>query len=622
MALTKVSYSLIKDSAISVVDFGATGDGTTDDSVAIQAALNTGKDVFFPKGTYRANNLSITNNNVCVFSDGNAIIKFNATNGTQPIMAVSGDNVEINNLIFDANNEQPKMGMLILSEGIENPIVSGCVFQNMYGTLTGAVVLNQKYAIVISNADVNDFVIESCKFYNLTTLNDGSIVAQTIGFGFVGGIIIGLNASGTTDSVVSYSSRGIIRDCSFDTIRTDIGGSPTVGYDDADAIRAYGGAAQYKIQINDCIFRNCSKRAIKCGSPGLSINNITVYATGRMVTVVKTHPDTYLEGLNFYGDSSAETLVLIQHEQPESSQYTYSNLFISNVYGQYVNRFLEIAPADATAIWRNVNVQNIYIDQISGFGFTDSGTGLSATRENCVLKDCTLIGDNSGLKAYASLFNDINNMTVVNGEVYHRKGIIRNLTIRFTDPASYTPTGLNASYILDIGDGTQAENITVNLTDLPTSYMTATTNRLVYIHDDNTTVKNIKIISNQNYDGTTYAMCDIGAGDYMVVDGLTHQTTTSAQARIYVGFVNSATTNVAIANAQRIGTGTANEFFWLGGSNVDKVIFRNIDDFGAVGALYTIRNTTSATDIYAAGVTTKSSTGATTGVTTTDSISI
>ena len=45
---------MIEGSFINVKDFGAVGDGTTDDTSSIQAALNAaeGKTVFFPKGTY------------------------------------------------------------------------------------------------------------------------------------------------------------------------------------------------------------------------------------------------------------------------------------------------------------------------------------------------------------------------------------------------------------------------------------------------------------------------------------------------------------------------------------------------------------------------------------------
>lgn len=42
--------------AVSVVEFGAKGDGTTDDTRAIQAALDTGKEVTIPEGTFRITN--------------------------------------------------------------------------------------------------------------------------------------------------------------------------------------------------------------------------------------------------------------------------------------------------------------------------------------------------------------------------------------------------------------------------------------------------------------------------------------------------------------------------------------------------------------------------------------
>lgn len=40
---------------VNVKDFGAVGDGVTDDTAAIQAAVNTNKTVYFPEGTYKTN---------------------------------------------------------------------------------------------------------------------------------------------------------------------------------------------------------------------------------------------------------------------------------------------------------------------------------------------------------------------------------------------------------------------------------------------------------------------------------------------------------------------------------------------------------------------------------------
>lgn len=57
MSLTRVSYSMIRGTPANVLDYGAVGDGTTDDTAAIQAALNgasasTYRDVILPAGDY------------------------------------------------------------------------------------------------------------------------------------------------------------------------------------------------------------------------------------------------------------------------------------------------------------------------------------------------------------------------------------------------------------------------------------------------------------------------------------------------------------------------------------------------------------------------------------------
>jgi hypothetical protein len=66
MALTKATHRMTEGAPINVKDYGATGDGTTDDTVAIQAALDVGDNIVveFPAGTYKLTSaLEVDNSN-------------------------------------------------------------------------------------------------------------------------------------------------------------------------------------------------------------------------------------------------------------------------------------------------------------------------------------------------------------------------------------------------------------------------------------------------------------------------------------------------------------------------------------------------------------------------------
>lgn len=79
MALTKVHNRMIEGAAVNVKDFGAKGDGTTNDTAAIQAAINASNSIYVPSGTYICSPDTLTlKSNLDIFGDGfNSKIELN-----------------------------------------------------------------------------------------------------------------------------------------------------------------------------------------------------------------------------------------------------------------------------------------------------------------------------------------------------------------------------------------------------------------------------------------------------------------------------------------------------------------------------------------------------------------
>jgi hypothetical protein len=116
---------------VNVKDFGATGDGVTDDSIAINAAIAaaTGKVVYFPSGTYILN--AINSISVAVScrltSDGGAIIK--SSGGGLRCIIVSASVVQIDHLTFDCNNDLTRNGITLLGD-LTDIVIDSCEIKN------------------------------------------------------------------------------------------------------------------------------------------------------------------------------------------------------------------------------------------------------------------------------------------------------------------------------------------------------------------------------------------------------------------------------------------------------------------------------------------------------------
>lgn len=313
-SVTRTVQSRLRD-FVSVKDFGAVGDGVTDDTVAIQAAIDTGLNLHFPSGNYIAKNLSFSSSNASyIFASGSKLV-FNGTT-TDHLYTVSGDNVTFVDPVFDGNGVQPSLSLGYITTGTDRFVLRGGRTQNIVGTVSGSNLVNQCYGLGISPDTVTNFLIDGHEFKNISKDNTGTFFPQTEGIGFCGGIVLILPTG--TDPVAPYSgkSSGQITNCVFDNIQTiraaGLSSNNQIKYDDGDGIRFYGNETytpDCDIVISDCTFRDCSKRAIKIAIRGVKIYDIDIISTGavpyQMATLVKLHNDNMLRGVTAKMGSAA-----------------------------------------------------------------------------------------------------------------------------------------------------------------------------------------------------------------------------------------------------------------------------------------------------------------------------
>lgn len=172
---------LVKDrfaDVLNVKDFGAKGDGSTNDTSAIQAALNrassTKTPLFMPSGTYMIRNTLYINSNTTIIGVKNQTeIKLQAGYLNHHIMmhenttdTETTDNVYIENIIFNGNADTSlegygKAGFLLY--GCKNVTIIGCVFKN--NTFYG-LALQAHSRATLWHGEQKNVIIRDCEFYN------------------------------------------------------------------------------------------------------------------------------------------------------------------------------------------------------------------------------------------------------------------------------------------------------------------------------------------------------------------------------------------------------------------------------------------------------------------------
>jgi hypothetical protein len=152
---------------VSVKDFGAVGDGVTDDTAAIQAALDSGaKAVYVPAGTYNITTVTVTSQKL--FGEGTIVKAATARNG----VILAGTNPTLEGLEFKgiAYSGTGREGFEVkLADGCISPRITKCEFTATSAVYDAIIAADDNEDTAPENdypysANVRDLGVSDCRF--------------------------------------------------------------------------------------------------------------------------------------------------------------------------------------------------------------------------------------------------------------------------------------------------------------------------------------------------------------------------------------------------------------------------------------------------------------------------
>lgn len=173
MALTKANNRMIDGSWINVLDFGAIGDGVTDDTAALQAAINQGGVVYFPPNkTYVSSRIQITNNVEMIGYDAKILHKANSAATGVGLLEMKTDNkLVMRGLEIDGNGANQTAAVAFYNMiwcSIGSMEMYDCIVRNTKG-----------HAIRTGNIDdfnatkfAHDIIISNCRVIQSDVSNE------------------------------------------------------------------------------------------------------------------------------------------------------------------------------------------------------------------------------------------------------------------------------------------------------------------------------------------------------------------------------------------------------------------------------------------------------------------
>jgi hypothetical protein len=223
---------------VSVKDFGAVGNGTVDDRAAIQKAIDTGKQVYLPKGNYLIKGtLKVSNSSVVLRGDGrgqtviiadttfvgtgdsitNTMIQFNSYPATGKLFFCGLKDLSISSATPSLQN--PAVECLVFANWMHHFNINRVEFYGAYGNgsngtglvLTCMANTGQEWAMYNTVADCAfTYCVNGIKFGRTGQgdINASQVINSRFGGGDYGGIGIKVESASYSNSFVNNDVEG------------------------------------------------------------------------------------------------------------------------------------------------------------------------------------------------------------------------------------------------------------------------------------------------------------------------------------------------------------------------------------------------------------------------------